>query len=185
MNDVTETDTVTAEATERPPRKRRISKLGWSIIWILVLILYITYSNGFVARNRLAVAQTDLDALRAAQASLLAVIGTPGVTSVTLAPTGDGEQSMQAYWSPAGLALIGSGIPEADFAHALQLWALPESGDAVSLALFNPGTTGEVLLTVEDLPPVENPVALAISDEPSNGSDQPSTDFLWRGAVAR
>ena len=67
------------------------------------------------------------------------------------------------------MAVDARDLPELDSGHAYQLWTVHD-GQATNAAVLAPGATGAAMA----LPEGETQVAVTI--EPSGGSDQPTTD---------
>ena len=79
--------------------------------------------------------------------------------------------------------LAGNGIAPSLPGRTRQLWIVPKQGAPISAGVFSPTAKGEVLLIAANIAAPDLAQALAISDEPTGGSPQPTTQPGWIGAV--
>jgi anti-sigma-K factor RskA len=148
-----------------PLAPRRRSRTRWVAIAAAVAI-------GAAIPAGLAVQQhRELEALRADQAQLEAVLEDPGATVVHGDVAGGGTAS--AVVASDGAVFMTHGVPEPAPGHVYQLWVVA-SGDPVSAGLVTEGGT-QTVVVLDDF--VEG-AALAMTLEPAGGSPQPTTDPL-------
>lgn len=92
-----------------------------------------------------------------------------------LAGTVTGE--LQAFYSPSAdaLALDGNGVADVGDDLTYQLWLVDDAG-ATSIGTFAPDSNGAVMVTFDGLDPTG--LVLAVTVEPTGGSDQPTTPIV-------
>lgn len=174
----------------RPPVVRGPAKRSWAAGWAVAAALLVASLYSYFAlratRSELDHVQADLALARGeAERSrkVLAVVFSRDARFVKLS-TAEQAPSFRAFWGPtSGLVLAGANVPAPAAGRTLQLWIVPKSGSPVSAGVFAPGANGQVLLIAETQARIEEAAALAISDEPSGGSPQPTTKPVFVGTI--
>ena len=94
---------------------------------------------------------------------------------------------LEASWHPKmGICVMGEKVPMPQKHHVLQLWLIPKApgGKPMPSRTFWPDANGKVAVMVDDPPEVmADTKALAITEEPPNGSPQPTSTPMWVGGV--
>jgi anti-sigma-K factor RskA len=166
-----------AERTVRTDRRDGPGRLllGLAAAAVVVIIALM----GAVLVNQ----RNDLDDLQgevaAAQndAALTALVGDPATRVVDL--EGDATQARAFVGQDGQSVLVADGLPTLDGNRTYQLWGLPEgSEDMVSLGLLGEDPNESEFRVESEI------TTLAITDEPSGGSPEPTADPLVVGTIA-
>ena len=94
---------------------------------------------------------------------------------------------LEAMWHPEmGLCVKGWNVPAVGKNHVLQLWLIPKKGGKpMPTMTFWPDATGTFTAMVENPPKdMAETQALAITEEPMGGSEQPTSTPMWVGGVS-
>jgi hypothetical protein len=149
----------------RPARRGRLAGLlspsgGFAVVGVAAAIVFAL----------VAVSQRDAaDSARDRQAALVAILSSPQARVVSLAPTGGGDAGGRVVVSGSRAALVSS-LAEAPEGRTYQAWGIPADGGApVPLPTFS--ERGAVLI----LDGVGGYKQVAVTEEPSGGSDAPTT----------
>jgi Anti-sigma-K factor rskA len=171
----------------------------WIWVGVAAVLLFAVY-NAHEARslqNRIHKMQDSLaaqiklqeeSAQQFVRARREAVILTdPKSLKIKMSAAKKGLPELQATWHPElGIVLSGQGLPAPSRSGTLQLWLIPKAPRAKSSSslTLRPDPNGELDLLVANPPlsPSETK-ALAITEEPSGGSVQPSGTPMWAGTV--
>jgi anti-sigma-K factor RskA len=118
---------------------------------------------------------------RASEAERLAdVLSDPAAVVVDLDGLGE---NLRLVYSPReqGTAVLGAGVPLLAAGRTYEVWLV--QGDGVQAAgLFHPDEDGGVRLVLASGVPFEGD-AVAVTDEPEGGAEQPSTPVLAEGEI--
>jgi hypothetical protein len=99
-----------------------------------------------------------------------------------------GTPELQAVWHPAlGIVVSGQSLRVSSDNRVLQLWLIPKAtgGKPIPSLFSRPDGGGNFQLLVADPPGSQSGAkALAITEEPEGGSQQPTTTQIWIGIIA-
>jgi anti-sigma-K factor RskA len=122
------------------------------------------------------------------EAQMRAILSNPESTKIMLMPSNKDMPSLEAKWhSQLGLVVTGYEVPKLSGNRVLQLWLIPKDSKAKPMPsiTFWPERDGKLAKLVsnpqEGIPEVK---ALAITEEPAGGSEQPTSAPIWIGAVS-
>ncbi len=180
-----------------PVRERRRWIPAWEWVAAAALVFLTVYSV-YTARRSARELTALRDEIRAAQGQnaqlqqqrdiyqrAMAILSAPGTKETTLKPSGASLPALRAYWNPElGMVMSGQQIPAPAAGRTFQLWVVPKKGNPVSAGVFRPDEAGRVLIISKAETSVGSAVALAISDEPAQGSAQPTATPMWVGPVS-
>jgi hypothetical protein len=131
-----------------------------------------------VALERQRTAALDSERERYQQA--LAIIADTTTRQLPMKPAKRGLPQITAYWNPkTGLVLACDNLPATPPGRILQLWIMPRDGAPVSAGVFQPATSGGVLLVTSPSAAMSTAKSLAITEEPGRGSPQPTSPPDW------
>jgi anti-sigma-K factor RskA len=112
------------------------------------------------------------------------VMMSPESMPLKLMPTDKNMPMVHAYLHPhMGVAITADQMPSMPSARTLQLWFVPKTGKPMSVAIFHPDAAGQIALVAPVNMPRNEIAALAVTDEPSGGSPQPTTPIAWMAQV--
>ena len=113
------------------------------------------------------------------------ILADPASKLVTL--QAKGGHDVRAICHPQfGIILSGGSVPMPASNRTYQLWLVMKEKGAkpMSAGMFRPDSSGKIMLMVPKLPAdMDSAAALAISEEPSGGSPQPTSAPIWVGAL--
>ncbi len=179
----------------RVPEARRAR--AWFPIWAWVgsaaLIAFAVFSlwQAHRMQNQLAELTARLKAGEAQRQKLAEeraiaertnlILSDPASRLVTL-QTKIGPQ-VHAFCHPK-LGIISVPMPASNRTYQLWLVMKDKNAKPMSAAMFRPDDSGKVMLMVPAMPAdMDSTAALAISEEPSGGSPQPTSAPIWVGAL--
>lgn len=104
-------------------------------------------------------------------------------------PAQDKEMpQLEAMWHPQlGICVMGQKVPMPAGNRVLQLWLIPKKPGAKPMPseMLRPGPDGKLVLIVANPPEAMwETKALAITEEPPGGSQQPTSAPMWVGGVS-
>jgi anti-sigma-K factor RskA len=115
----------------------------------------------------------------------LAIAASPDSRAISLTSAQPATPQIRAYWNEAlGLVLSAQQMPAPEPDRTFQLWVVPRQGNPINAGIFRPDPTGRVLIVSTPTARILDAAALAISDEPSGGSPQPTTTPIWVGPLS-
>ena len=185
-----------------PQKPKKVSVPVWLWVGVAAMLLLTLYSGWNAHRLGLEVAQMRQDiasehekgeklvkqvAVLEQDAMMRAILTNPDSTRIMLLPSNKQVPSLEAKWhSQMGLVVTGYQVPKLAENHVLQLWLIPKDGSKPMPSItFWPEKDGNLAKLVAN--PPEGMVAvkaLAITEEPSGGSEQPTSTPIWVGAVS-
>lgn len=131
-----------------------------------------------VAKQSLQAALSVVDSASAAlrgRDSLIASLVAPDVEAVSV--SGAGQAPSATYFFDRGarrIVIATNALPPAAPGRTYQLWGIETGRPPVSLGTFNSDSTGRAIATLS-IPPGLRVAVTAVTDEPSGGSQQPTT----------
>jgi hypothetical protein len=189
-------EAVRAQTPAQPQRSRPWIP-AWAWTAAAALLLFSVYSTVEMRRLQNEAASLEkragdeqkrsraLDAERQRYQAALNIIAAPSTKQMELKPAKSNMPGVTAYWNPKmGLVLAADKMPDMPPSRTLQVWVVPRQGAPISVGMFRPGASGQVLMVMPpDLEAMNMAKALAISDEPAGGSPQPTSAPEWMGPV--
>ena len=95
---------------------------------------------------------------------------------------------LEAMWhAKMGIVVMGQSVPMPAGNRTLQLWLIPKTPGAKPMPsmMVRPDADGKFMLLVASPPDaMESTKALAITEEPAGGSQAPTTEPIWVGAIS-
>lgn len=175
----------TVAASKPAPRRNILAFAGWAVAAALAVLTIFTYQHGVQEATAL---RAELGEVRVEARHLrrvMSVVMARDSRLIRLASVAPQAPQFRAFWSkPTGLVLTGLNVAAPASGRTMQLWVVPKSGNPVSAGVFAPTGDGQVLMIAESVAAApEDAAALAISDEPQGGSQQPTTKPAWIGAI--
>lgn len=117
-----------------------------------------------------------------------AILADPASVKIALAGGGPDSGLLQASWhEKLGMVVSGQKVPQPAHGRVLQLWLIPKTpgGKPLPSETLRPDADGNFVLLVSKPPEVmAETKALAITEEPTGGSAQPTTTPKWVGGVS-
>jgi anti-sigma-K factor RskA len=165
----------------QPPRSRVLSfnralaaAAGIAAALLIISNLYWVNQVGSLQQQ-----QRDTLALMRSQQDALASLGTGSSNQVQLVSTNEGQQNnvlATVVWSPQTptALLISENLPVLNPDRAYQLWAIQDE-TPVSAGVFQIDENGVGVLVFNSDQPMTDLDAVAITEEPAGGSQQPTT----------
>jgi hypothetical protein len=197
--------TVRAEAAGgavRPQAVRGAEVPWWLWAGVAALLLFSVYSawNEQHLRNAVANLQLQAEAQRAERQKLEeqlrvvklqaheAMIWMDPKSKKIMLPSKDPKMpQLEAMWHPElGLCVRGWKVPSPGEKRVLQLWLIPKAGGRpMPSVTFWPDASGTFSAMVENPPDAMSATqALAVTEEPMGGSQQPTSAPMWVGGVS-
>jgi anti-sigma-K factor RskA len=96
---------------------------------------------------------------------------------------------LEAMWNPdLGLFLMGHGVPMPGENRAFELWLIPKSPGSKPMAVHSlmwPDASGKLMHVIAKPPEsMRDTKAIAVTEEPAEGSPEPTSEPMWMGAVS-
>lgn len=167
-------------ATQRPGRRASPTVIAFSLLGLVAIGLFLW---ALLLQGRINDLETDIDN---ANAELTNIRENANATSYTLVPTTDGPQSATGTFffslpDQRG-ALTVRGLPAPPSGQTYQIWYIDEQeSDPISGPIFAVNSAGEAAVPLNLNAATFD--SIAISLEPTDGSDQPSTPYLLAGEL--
>jgi anti-sigma-K factor RskA len=122
------------------------------------------------------------------EARMRAILTNPESTRIMLMPSKKDLPSLEAKWhSQLGLVVTGYQVPKLSGDRVLQLWLIPKDSGAKPMPsiTFWPERDGKLAkLVATPQEGMREVKALAITEEPAGGSEQPTSPVIWVGGVS-
>jgi anti-sigma-K factor RskA len=198
--------TVRAEVAEGGTQQQVVRRTGvpvWLWAGVAALLLFSAYSawNERQLRNAVANLQQQAEAQQAERQKLEqelhvakvqaheAMIWSDPKSKKIMLPSKDPKMpQLEAMWHPElGLCVRGWKVPSPGDNRVLQLWLIPKKGGSKPMpsVTFWPDASGTFSAMVENPPDaMSDTQALAITEEPMGGSQQPTSEPMWVGGVS-
>jgi anti-sigma-K factor RskA len=197
--------TVRAEAAGNLPRQvpgRGAGVLFWLWAGVAALLLFSVYSawNEMQLRTTVANLQKQAEAqlserqkleqdlvVAKTQAHEAMIWSDPKSKRIMLSSKDPNMPQLEAMWHPdMGLVVRGWKTPSPGDNRVLQLWLISKkSGKPMPSTTFWPDASGKFSAMVENPPDtMSDTQALAITEEPVGGSQQPTSAPMWVGGVS-
>jgi anti-sigma-K factor RskA len=116
------------------------------------------------------------------------ILTDPSSKKIDIMPNDKEMPMLQATWHPElGIYITGQKMPMPKGNKVLQLWLIPKTKGAKPMPshTFWPDANGKIREMVDDPPEVmAQTKALAITEEPAGGSEQPTSTPMWVGGVS-
>lgn len=116
------------------------------------------------------------------------ILTDPSSKKIDIMPNDKEMPMLQATWHPElGIYITGQKMPMPKGNKVLQLWLIPKTKGAKPMPshTFWPDANGKIREMVDDPPEVmAQTKALAITEEPAGGSQQPTSTPMWVGGVS-
>ena len=188
-------------AAERRPARLRSGVPWWLWAGVAALIVLSVYSTWNARRlqkdiqrlnEQVATEQQRRENLQKefVAAQMQARILTDPRSKKIMLPAKDPTMpQLEALWNPEfGLCLMGHEVPMPSENRAFQLWLIPKAPGSKPMpvhVMMWPDADGKLMHVVEKLPePMSDTKAIAVTEEPAEGSLQPSSEPMWSGAVS-
>lgn len=129
-----------------------------------------------VERGARTVALDSLNTLLADRDRMIANLTGPQVAVMTLASAGPQSPTGRMFWDQAHDAwtFVAHNVPAPKSGRTYQLWLVTPTAK-ISAGTFAPSASGEVVVRATYALPKDSLAAVAVTDEPSSGSAQPTT----------
>ncbi len=179
-----------------PESRAWIPAWAWAGIAALVLFSLFSIQQMHRLERQLATLQAQiragqsqnqaLEAERELYQRALTIQSAPDTREMKLIPAGPTPLPVvRAYWNAQlGLVVLGHQVPSPAADRTFQLWVVPKKGNPISVGIFRPDASGQVLHVTNPEADLTAAAALAITDEPAGGRPQPTTKPLWVGPVS-
>jgi anti-sigma-K factor RskA len=116
------------------------------------------------------------------------ILTDPNSRKIDIMPNDKAMPVLEAVWHPQmGIYITGQKMPMPKGNKVLQLWLIPKAPGAKPMPshTFWPDANGKITEMVDDPPEVmAQTKALAITEEPAGGSQQPTSTPIWVGGVS-
>ena len=170
----------------------------WMWIGVAALVVFSAYSTwkaheldqtvkslSATLNSQLTENKKTLESLAAAKHEAH-ILADPNSKKFIIWPNDKQMPRLEATWHPQmGIYVTGWQVPMPAKNHVLQLWLISKNGKPMPSHTFWPDAKGKVDLMVDDPPEVmAETKALAITEEPMGGSEQPTSTPMWVGGVS-
>jgi anti-sigma-K factor RskA len=162
----------------RGPRSTAPNWMGWAAAGIAVVLLAVLGVVGLNLKNQADLANQRADQLAAAVAALT----TPGSEVAVLHGSGAAANisGFAAFPAQGGGYMVMTGVPGLPAGQTYQAWYIAD-GAKISAGTMATDENGSIVAT--NLEPAPNTDVVAVTIEPTGGSDQPTSDPVIVGSV--
>ena len=151
---------------ETPKRRSMTRYVGFAAAAVALVVV------GMGIGQVVAVDQDQPDLI--AEASELVALATAADTQVVRSSNESGQFAYLVSTDSNRAVMVGEGVQTPGADRTYQMWLLDAQGDAISMGVFEPNSTGEVVLPMEgDLTGAQG---FAVTVEPGGGSQVATTD---------
>jgi len=116
------------------------------------------------------------------------ILTDPTSRKIEIMPNDKSMPMVEAMWHPKmGIYVTAQKMPMPKKNMVLQLWLIPKApgGKAIPSLTLRPDANGKFVLLVANPPnAMDATKALAITEEPADGSQAPTTKLIWLGAIS-
>jgi hypothetical protein len=194
--------TVRAEAAEnkrQAPVSTRPAIPWWMWGAVAAALLFALYNSWNAGRERSAIEATRQEVAKLIEEQQMAqqelalarrealILTDPKSVKIPMPAGKQGLPVLEATWHQSlGIVVTGRKLPVPSGNRTLQLWLIPKTpgGKPLPSLTLRPDADGRFDLLVAEPPEgIDGTKALAITEEPEGGSQQPSTTPIWVGAV--
>jgi Anti-sigma-K factor rskA len=187
---------LTAQSTRRA--KSGIPGWLWAGVAVLLLVTFYSAWNAQHVGNELRTVSSqaeaelrqrlDLEQKLATLQREKTILTDPTSVKISLPPLQPHAAMLEATWhSKLGIVISGQKVAAPVSGGVLQLWLIPRNpgGKPIPSLTVRPDADGKIFLLVANPPEaMENTKALAITEEPPGGSQQPTTPPRWVGGIS-
>lgn len=172
------------------PRRVWIPAWAWAAAALLVAFAgYSLYRNWQMRQdieqlaNQVHSAESQQQALQQQRDNYnraMAILAAPGTKRMEMKPATEGMPMLEAFvHAQMGVVVTARQIPMPPAGRAFQLWMVPKSGNPISAGVYMPDSSGAVLTVAPPASDMSAIAALAVTEEPSAGSPQPTSKPMW------
>ena len=187
-------------AVPAAPAKRSLRVPAWLWAGVAALLLVAFYSAWDAHQLQTEIARLDeqtkaaIEQNRELQKRLAMeerearIMMDPRSKKIMLPAKSKDMPQLEAMWSPElGLCILGQKVPMPGNERGLQLWLIPKAPGSKPMPshMLWPEADGKLVHVVENPPePMDDTKAIAITEEPAGGSEQPTGTPMWMGGVS-
>jgi anti-sigma-K factor RskA len=174
------------------PRRIWIPAWAWAAAALLVAFAgYSLYENWLMHQQIDQLAkqvitaegqQQALEQQRDTYNKAMAILAAPGTKKMEMKPSSEGMPMLEAFvHEKMGVVVAARGVPMPPSGRAFQLWMVPKPGmgNPISAGVYMPDASGAVLTVSPPPSDMSDMAALAVTEEPSAGSPQPTSKPMW------
>jgi anti-sigma-K factor RskA len=186
MNAVTREPRISLEQ----PSTRRISlwpQMGWVAAAGAIVIAAILWRTDASLRSRMATLQKEFNEqqtqLQRAQEVTATLTATDALRVTIVGPRAAAQAQGRAIYVPSRSSLIflANNMPALPARQAYELWLIPKSGSPIPAGVFKPDAEGNATVVNSRLPKGVETKTFAITVEPEDGSQLPTSTPIMLG----
>ena len=178
----------------RPTLVQRIAPLFAAAASVMFVLSVLRLQDALQARNdaqaalqNMTQSTTQLEQQLAARDSLVAAMSGAKVTVVELASTSNLPPGAKMFWDRVAnrWTLVTHDLKPVQPGRTYQLWLVTAKAEKISAGTFNTDANGRAVVQATYALAERELAAIAITEEPTGGSPQPTGTILVAGAPAR